>query len=188
MIEQNQMPIEGEDDNETPAINQDEQDFVRKVQRQFKMSKDHTAEWREEARRAYDYRACRQWTEDEIATLKRRGQQPTVRNRTKRKIDFLVGTEQRLRRDPKAYPRTPKHERDTDSATAGMRYVCDVNRWDKVSSDCMHDGLVSGIGIAFVGIEGEDPKIRYVNVDRFFYDPRSVEPDFSDARYLGLHL
>ena len=53
----------------------------------------------EEAREARKYYHDKQWTEDEIATLKRRGQQPTVRNRTKRKIDFLVGTEQRLRRE-----------------------------------------------------------------------------------------
>lgn len=142
----------------------------------------------EEAREARKYYHDKQWTPHEVATLRRRGQQETTRNRIKRKVDFLVGTEQRLRRDPKAYPRTPKHEKDADSGTAGMRFVCDQNRFEKVSSDCMHDALVSGIGVAFIGIEGEDPKIRYVNCDRFFYDPRSIAPDFSDARYLGLHL
>lgn len=142
----------------------------------------------EEARESRKYYHDKQWTDSEKQALRKRGQQATVRNRIKRKIDFLVGTEQRLRRDPKAYPRTPQHEKDADVATAGLRFVCEQNRWEKVSSDTMHDALVSGIGVAFIGIEGEDPKLRHVSVDRFFYDPRSTEPDFSDAMYLGLHL
>lgn len=142
----------------------------------------------DEARQARMYYHDVQWTDDEIRRLTARGQQPTVRNRIKRKIDFLKGVEQRLRRDPKAFPRTPKHEHDADTATAALRFVCDLNRWEKVSSASMHDGLVSGIGVVFVGIERQDPVIRHVQVDRFFYDPRAVENDFSDSMYLGLHL
>lgn len=142
----------------------------------------------EEAREARKYYNDKQWTDEEISRLKKRGQQATVRNRIKRKIDFLVGTEQRLRRDPKAYPRTPQHDQEANTATAALRFVCDVNRWEAIASNVMHDGLVSGVGIAFIGIDGEDPKFDHVMVDRWFYDPRSVRPDFSDARFLGLHL
>ena len=142
----------------------------------------------EEARVARQYYHDKQWTDGEIERLKARGQQATVRNRIKRKVDFLVGVEQRLRRDPKAYPRTPQHEADADTATASLRYVCDANKWPSVSSEAMHKGLVSGIGVVFIGIEGQDPKLVEVPEDRFFYDPRSIKPDFSDARYMGLHL
>lgn len=142
----------------------------------------------EEQRVARMYYHDEQWTDEEKRRLMARGQQPTVRNRIKRKIDFLKGVEQRLRRDPKAYPRTPKHEHDADTATAALRFACDQNRWEKVSSAAMHDGLVGGVGVAFVGIEGQDPVMRHVLADRFFYDPRSLEHDFSDAQYLGLHL
>ena len=142
----------------------------------------------EEARVARQYYHDKQWTDGEIERLRQRGQQATVRNRIKRKVDFLVGVEQRLRRDPKAYPRTPQHEHDADTATAALRYVCDDNQWASVSSEAMHKGLVSGIGAVFIGIEGQDPKLMEVPEDRFFYDPRSIKPDFSDARYMGLHL
>lgn len=142
----------------------------------------------EEARIARQYYHDKQWTDGEVERLRQRGQQATVRNRIKRKVDFLVGVEQRLRRDPKAYPRTPQHEQEADTATAGLRFVCDKNLWGKISSDVMHDGLVSGIGVVFIGIQGQDPVLTEVAVDRFFYDPRSIKPDFSDARYLGLHL
>lgn len=153
--------------------------------RAYETNKKREMDEQQDARRYYH---DKQWTDSEISKLNIRGQQATVRNRIKRKIDFLVGVEQRLRRDPKAFPRTPQHEHDADTATAALRFACDVNRWEKVSSDCMHEGLVPGIGAIFVGIEKGDPSLKRVASDRFFYDPRSVEPDFSDARYMGVHI
>ena len=165
-----------------------ENDDINRKQRWFRAYETNKARESTEQRQARQYYHDRQWTDAEVQRLQARGQQATVRNRIKRKIDFLVGVEQRLRRDPKAFPRTPQHEQDADTATAGLRYGCDINHWEKLSSDVMHDGLVTGIGVAMIGIDGDDPKMQYVPIDRFFYDPRSVLPDFSDARYLGLHL
>lgn len=145
-----------------------------------------------EAQVARRYYHGKQWTDDEIARLNRRGQPVVTDNRIARKVDFLVGVEQRMRRDPKAYPRTPADEQSADTATAGLRFVCDTNRWEQKASDGAHDGMVSGIGVVWVGIEGgrdgPNPKMKSCQVDRFFYDPRSVLPDFSDARYMGMHL
>lgn len=162
-------------------------DLSRK-KRWFRAWEDNKRDELIEQREARRYYHDKQWTDEEIARLKKRGQQPTVRNRIKRKIDFLVGVEQRLRRDPKASPRTPKHEHDADTATAALRYCCDKTNWEKVSSEVMHDGLVSGIGVCMVGVKNADPAITYVPIDRFFYDPRSVQPDFSDCKYMGLHV
>lgn len=163
-------------------------DDLGRKQRYFRAYETNKQRELAEQRQARQYYNDKQWTDTETQRLNKRGQQATVRNRIKRKIDFLVGVEQRLRRDPKAYPRTPKHEQDADTATAALRYGCDINRWENVSSDAMRDGLISGIGVAFVGIERQDPKMFQVAVERYFYDPRSTRPDFSDARYQGLYL
>lgn len=146
----------------------------------------------EEARTARKYYHDKQWTDEQIEVLNRRKQPVVWDNKIKRKIDFIVGVEQRMRRDPKGYPRNPSDTHAADIATAGLRYCCDINRWEQIASDSAHDGLVSGSGIAWVGIEpgrdGPEPKVRLVQIDRFFYDPRSLKPDFSDARYMGVHL
>jgi hypothetical protein len=157
-------------------------------QRWFRAWEDNKRNERKEAREARRYYHDKQWTDEEIKRLTARGQQPTVRNRIKRKIDFLVGVEQRLRRDPKAVARTPQHEQSATAATEGLRYAFDAMQWEQVSSAVMHDGLVSGIGIGMIDIKRGDPVLTHVEVDRFFYDPRSNKPDFSDARYMGLHL
>lgn len=160
--------------------------------RKFRAYEQNKTRELEEAQHARRYYHGKQWTDDEVARLRRRGQPVITDNRIARKVDFLVGVEQRMRRDPKAFPRTPKDERTADTATAGLRFVCDINRWEHLASNGAHDGMVSGIGVIWCGIEGGkngiDVKLKMGQVDRFFYDPRSVMSDFSDARYMGMHL
>lgn len=176
-------------DNAVPMAPKPDLHDLRKKFRAFEANKRREMDESQQARRYYH---GKQWTDTELEAFRRRKQPVITSNRIKRKVDFLVGVEARMRRDPKAYARGPEDQQSADVATAGLRFVCDVNRWDKISADATHDGLVTGIGVAFVGIEpgrdGPDPKLRLGQVDRFFYDPRSVEPDFTDASYMGMHL
>ena len=70
----------------------------------------------EEAREARHYYHGDQWTEAELAVLKRRKQPPLTKNYIVRKINAVVGVVEKLRQDPKAYPRTPQHERGAEVA------------------------------------------------------------------------
>jgi len=144
-----------------------------------------------EAYLARRYYHGKQWTDAEIKVLKRRRQPVVTENLIQPKVDFLVGVEQRLRRDVKAYPRTPEHEGDAWIATAGLRFVQDRSQWPRHASDATYDALISGIGVIYQGAElvkGRAELVkRHVPADRFFYDPRSEKWDFSDARYLGVH-
>ena len=142
-----------------------------------------------EAYTASRYYHSKQWTDAELKALKKRKQPPTVKNRIKRKVDFLVGVEQGQRRDPKGVSRVPNGEKAAFVGTAGLRYVQDVTKFPAIASDCANDGLVRGIGAVctrIVPIKGR-PEIRKWRVpsDSFFYDPRSERWDFSDAKYLG---
>lgn len=145
----------------------------------------------EEQRIARRYYHASQWTPEQIEELKRRKQPPTVFNRTARKIDGAVGLLERLRQDPKAFPRTPKHEEGADLATAVVRYVLDEQRWKEKSPEVARDGAIDGIGGIEILIErGDqgDPEVGFdiVEPDSFVYDPRSFKPDFSDAAYMGI--
>lgn len=132
-----------------------------------------------------------QWTSKEIRALKKRKQPVITSNRIARKIDAVVGLIERLRQDPKAFARTPQHEEGAEIATASVRYILDRGNWKGKSPECARDGAIGGIG----GLEYEldkgdhqDPDINFhiVDPDTFFYDPRSFQRNFSDARYLGV--
>lgn len=145
----------------------------------------------EEQKVARRYYNGSQWTAAELQILKKRGQPATTYNRVARKIDAVIGWIERLRQDPKAYPRTPSHEQGADVATAVLRYVLDHNEWKAKSPIVARNGAVDGIG----GIEYDlvpsaegdpDIEIHLVDADTFFYDQRSFRDGFSDARYLGV--
>lgn len=163
-----------------------------KYRRWFRAFEGNKAAEIDEAQESRRYYHSKQYTEAEIAVFRKRKQPVITDNRIKRKIDALVGVEQRMRRDPKGYPRNPGDTNGADVATAALRFVCDQERWEQKASEGAHNGFTSGIGCVWVGIEagrkGNDVKIRMVEADRFFYDPRSTKDDFSDARFMGVHL
>lgn len=132
-----------------------------------------------------------QWTAEQIKALNKRKQPVVTFNRIGRKINGVVGLIERLRQDPKAYPRTPKHEEGAELATAVIRYVLDEQEWKAKSPEVALDGAIDG----YAGIEIEleqgdqgDYEVAFdvVEPDSFFYDPRSYRADFSDARYMGM--
>lgn len=181
--------IAADDKSRQPKSKADDLARKRRLYRAYESNKRAEMDEAQTARRYYN---SKQWTDAEIAVFKRRRQPVSWTNKIRRKIDFLVGVEQRMRRDPKAYPRNPADEASANAASAAIRFVCDLNRWEHIASDSANDGLVSGIGGAWVGIEpfrgGFEVKLKLIPPDRFFYDPRAVKPDFSDARYMGVHL
>ena len=149
-----------------------------------------TADAREKSERDIDYRDGKQLTETEIATLNERGQPPVVYNRILRKIDYMNGLERQTRKDPKAFPRNPEDEGAANAATDGIRYACDQSKWDDTRSAVWDDMLVPGTGAVFVGVKkgrgGFDPFIAHIPWDRYFFDPASARPDFSDKGYDGI--
>jgi hypothetical protein len=160
----------------------------------FEESEDATYEARQLSERDRDYYDNKQWTAAELATLKKRGQPSVIDNIIKTKVDYLDGVEKKQRIDPKAFPRTPKHEAEAAAATEALRYVTDTESYDKKRSAVWRDMLVEGCGGIRVTVEaskdyngqpGYDVKIHRVAWDRMFFDPHASEPDFSDAGYLG---
>jgi hypothetical protein len=161
-----------------------------KLKRQFTeylSVKDAEIKEQKEARR---YHHGSQYTDKQIKILNQRKQPVVTYNRISRKINALIGFLDRMRTDPRAYPRTPQHDDGAEIATAVLRYVCDEQDWETKSPTCGQNGAVDGIGGVELIIEkGDmgDPEIGLEVVDPsgFFYDPRSLKPDFSDARYMG---
>ena len=87
----------------------------------------------QEQQNARRYRHGAQWTSEQIKTFNDRKQPVVTYNKIGRKIDGIVGLVERLKQDPKAYPRTPQHQAGADLATAVLRYLMDSNKWNEVA-------------------------------------------------------
>ena len=160
---------------------------------QFEDAFDNSSEERSGSEQARDYYDGYQLTDGELEALRKRGQPAVISNRIAPKIDALLGQEKRLRTDPRAYPRTPKHEDEANSVTDAIRFVCENNNFDQIRSDAAENLMIEGIGAATVTVKPDDDgqmqvSITHVPWDRFYRDPHSRRKDFKDAAFLGVVL
>lgn len=162
---------------------------VEKLKRFYRRAEEAHQEQRKLAFRDRDYYDNfdnDQWTEEEKRKLRNRRQQIATSNKIKKKINGILGYEQRSRSDPRAWPRKPDQEKAADIATDILDYIENNVRMDQKASRCAKDLAVCGIEAAHLTITGQDEiDFEVVPFDRFFYDPRSLKEDFSDARYMG---
>jgi hypothetical protein len=167
------------------------EDKLKRLRKYLRDYIDLKSEEIDERREAMKYYHDKQWTDAELSVLKDRGQPPIQFNRIKRKINGVIGLLERLRQDPKAYPRTPAHIDGADVATQCVRYGLDAAGWEEQLSEVVLDLSTAGVGgfqMTLEATEDEsfDPLQSRVAPETFFYDPRSVQADFSDARFLGV--
>lgn len=145
---------------------------------------------RDEEERSERYYHGDQWTALEIQKLKDRGQPVVTDNRIQPNIDGVVGVVEKLRQDPKAYARTPKHEQGAEIATYALNYALDQNRWKDFTPVIAREGAVKavvGVEISIEPGDHDDPDIKIEQVmSGFFYDRRSLREDLTDARYMGV--
>lgn len=146
---------------------------------------DMTIDARELSERCRDYKNGAQWTEQEVAKLRKRNQAPIVDNRIKPKVEGLKGLLISRRTDPKAYGRTPKHEKSSHAITDALRYCADKAGFDSTKLDCAEDLFVEGYGGVIV--ENSQSIVR-IPWDRIYYDPYSTRRDFKDSRFMGIML
>ncbi len=150
---------------------------------------DLTQEARTASEKCRDYYDNHQWTAEEIATLRKRRQPPITFNRIQRKIDAMVGIEQKSRTDPRAMPRNPQDEDAADIATKALVFVDDVTRFDQKRSLSFENLLIEGYGGCEVIVEQKRGKfeivVNRIRWEEIFFDPHSREKDFSDAGYMG---
>ena len=138
--------------------------------------------------RCRDYYMHQQYTTEEISERETDGKALVKINKVRPKINRLVGEVISQKTDPRAFPRTPKHEKHADVATDGLKYACDKSEFDSISTEEAEKMFVEGIFGVIVEVDPKTFDIKLTNVpyDRYFYDPHSRRKDFSDAQYNGI--
>lgn len=183
-----QLPVAGQGLN-PPEVNW--KDLHTRLVEMFEASEDSSRSARERAERDVDYFDNKQWEEKDAKVLSDRGQAAVVKNKIRMKVKYLQGLEQQQRTDPRALPRTPKHDFDANDCTDALRFVVQSNRYDQIRSASWWDLAVPGWGGFSITVEFKPPManprvvIKRTRWDRMFWDPFSSEIDFADANYLG---
>ncbi len=131
-----------------------------------------------------------QWSPDEAAELLARGQAPVVYNQVAPTINWLMGTERRMRIDYKIAP-VGKGDQALEIAQAKqqlMKYMQEQNRAQFRRSSAFEDAVKAGVGWREVGVradpEDEPIYIRNESWRNVLYDSLSTDPSYEDGRYL----
>lgn len=158
--------------------------------RYFEEAEESSQQSRERAERDRDYYDGKQWTLEEAETLRKRGQPVVSMNVIRGRVNYHLGMEKKQRRDPKAYGRGPNDMAAADVATEALRYAMDRTEYQSSRSAVWENIKIEGAGALECSLKdradgNKDVFWKRVPWDRFFADPHSCLPDYSDARYLG---
>lgn len=155
----------------------------------FEEAEEATLDARTKSERDRDYYDGKQWTPDEVAELKKRGQPAIAFNVIKSRVEFLLGLEKQQRRDPKAYYRNQPDEPAADAFTSGLRFAAESADFPAKRSRAWKNMVIEGYGGVelYAEPDGIDYALKMNTIpwDRIIFDPHSAQEDFSDARYLG---
>lgn len=150
-------------------------------------------EWDRQAANRYqmaldeDYYDSLQWDEEDARVLVERGQAPVVYNEIKSSIDWMIGTERRVRYDFKVLPRRKEGGKNAEAKTGLLKFLSDTNKSPFHRSRAFDDSIKAGMGVIETGLRGDPTEEllfeRYQDWRSTLYDSNSVEHDLSDARY-----
>lgn len=148
---------------------------------------------RQEANRAEmatdeDYYDNIQWSEEEQAILKERGQAPLVYNVISQSVNWIIGSEKRGRSDFKVLPRRKDGGKAAERKTALLKYLSDVNWLPFERSTAFEEAVKAGLGWLESQLsdadDGEPITARAESWRNIIFDSAYRNIDMSDCRYL----
>lgn len=160
---------------------------LEKLKRLYREARDATMEARQEAEQAQDYYDGKQLSKAQLKALRERRQPEIWINRIAPAVNGVLGVLEGGQGDPRAFPRTNEDNNAAEVATDALRYAAENCRWDRTKLSAAKTYLVTGVGAVIVEVDDKlDPVARIIRQGEFLYDPYSRDPDFEDARYLGI--
>ena len=131
-----------------------------------------------------------QWTPEEAAEVRGRGQNPVVYNEIAPTIDALIGMERRMRTDFDVLNRhddTPEADEDAQNKSKLMKYLADVNRTPFERSQAADDQLKAGLGwieTVAIGDRTQQPiRVRSESWRNMLHDSLGRSRTAEDWRY-----
>ena len=118
----------------------------RKIKGWFKEDKEHSAEWRKEAREDYEFVAGRQWDEDDKRKLADEMRPAITFNRTSVIIDAVAGQEAQNKQRVQYLPREQGDAIANELYSEAARWFDDESDADDEDSEAFADTSICGMG------------------------------------------
>jgi hypothetical protein len=153
----------------------------------YREARDNTDLARKHEEVAHDYFDDEQLSPEQKQVLRKRKQPEIWVNRIKPAVKGILGVLEQGQVDPRAFPRNAEDQNASEVATDSLRFAADQCRWQRTKLSVAKNYLLGLAGAVIVEVnENGDPWPRIIRQGEFIYDPHSRDPDFEDARYMGI--
>jgi hypothetical protein len=181
---------EPRDNNEPTATYGEGNTLLRRLHGWYRNAVGYRRTFATETETDEKYAHNKQWTAEEINTLKETGREPITLPHITKVIWSMLGFRAQNKYEVKYSPRGASDVGLADARTQLAKYVWDQNHAEFRATKATTSQYICGIGWLFVGYQYDDPqnepiKIADVNWSEMAWDPRSVEDDFSDAEFIN---
>lgn len=173
---------------DNPLDGQASIDLHHKLINYYRLELDRQSQNRWEQAQDEAYYDNEQWSEQEKAELRERGQEPIVWNVIGTAVDWVLGSEKRGRTDFKILPRGKEDAKPAEAKTKVLKYLSDVNRTPFHRSRAFEDAVKVGVGWMETSVQDDDDSEpiydRYESWRNMLWDSSFNEIDGSDMRYV----
>lgn len=166
----------------------DEDDFVNAVMSSHKISRDHSKDWRKEARTCFDMTAGHQWSEDDVEKLHDEGRPEITFNRIAPVVEAVAGTEISNRQGVTYVPREMGDSGVNELLTNAAKWVRDECDAEDEESDAFLDAVICGMGWTETHIEYDEDPDGKIMIDRtdpmgMYWDTSAKKSNLTDRRW-----
>lgn len=159
------------------------------IKRWWRSDRDKAEPWYDEAKEDFDFLAGRQYSEDELKTLKAKRRPPIVFNRIESIIEAVKGYEIGNRRETRYIPREEGDVQANEVLTSAGEWFNDKAHGDYVRSAVFADAIVCGMGwsetrIDFTESPEGEPREDHIDPFEMAWDRDARQRNLSDATRL----